>query len=270
MATPRVTVLLPSYKPSLEYVRQCFAGLDAQTFRDFDAIIVDESGAEIAAQIEAMPTRFPKRILRPPERLGLARSLNYGVAAIDSEFVARHDLDDICYPQRLAKQIAYLDAHPEVCAVSSWTMKIGADGRELGIRKFPLTAEDVYRAAGFWNPLCHSAITMRRSFFDLYGMYDPGQKMEDHDLWMRAAAKGGRLVNLGEPLVYYRIENDQGFSMRRDWAGGFKVRWTNFSWDNLPAASPDWRYARPRCRHQTSCSTRSTGCSIACVDGPGM
>jgi glycosyltransferase involved in cell wall biosynthesis len=229
---PRVTVLMPSFNPPLDYARQCFAGLDAQTFRDFDALIIDESGPEIAAQINAMPTSFPKRVLRPDTRLGLARSLNLGVSSITSEFIARHDLDDICYPERLAKQIAYLDAHPDICAVSSWTMKIGPNSEQMGARKFPETPEQIYAAAGFWNPICHSAITMRRSFFDFYGEYDPGQKMEDHDLWMRAMAKGGRIVNLPEPLVRYRIET--GFSMRRDWRGGFKVRWTNFTWDHLP------------------------------------
>src|SRR5882757_8531682 len=78
MTLPRVTVLLPSYNPSRDYALECFAGLETQTFGDFEVLIIDESDAETHAFLVEYKTKFAKRVLRPPRRLGLAGSLNYG------------------------------------------------------------------------------------------------------------------------------------------------------------------------------------------------
>ncbi len=231
---PRVTVLLPSYMPERDYALACLAGLEAQTYRDFEVLIIDESKPEVRAFLESCKTGFPLRILHPPTRLGLAKSLNYGIAHSTSEFIARHDIDDICEPERLEKQIAYLDAHPEVSAVGSATIKIGANGENLGARHFPVTPPEIRRYSGMRNPFCHSAITLRRSFFEQYGLYHEDMETEDYELWLRALKQGAKMTNLPEPLVQYRIETHNGKPRPRYWREVFGLRASYLAWDNLP------------------------------------
>jgi glycosyltransferase involved in cell wall biosynthesis len=230
---PRVSVLLPSYKPSQRYALECFAGLDAQTFRDFEVIVVDESDQATTDWLLAQQTSFPMRVIKPTERLGLARSLNLGIGECKGEFIARHDMDDICAPDRLAKQVGFLDSHPEVSAVGSWATTIGANGEVLGLRRYPTTAAAARRESGLWNPFSHPAITLRRSFFDTYGLYREDCQTEDYELWLRAMSAGAIMLNLGEPLISYRIESNDRVRPRY-WAETAKLRWRYRSWKNLP------------------------------------
>jgi len=230
---PRVTVLLPSYMPDCAYMLECLAGLDAQTFRDFEVLLVDESKPEMHEFLKSQLTSFPLRVLKPPQRLGVAGSLNYGIANSASEFIARHDIDDICDPERLAKQVAYLDANPQTSAVGSWTMKIGASSEKLGVRQFPSDPRDVRRQSAFWNPFCHSAMMLRRGFFETYGVYGKFEN-EDYELWLRALARGAVMVNLPEPLVLYRIETHVAKPRPRHWRELYKLRRSYLGWDHLP------------------------------------
>jgi glycosyltransferase involved in cell wall biosynthesis len=235
VAGPRVSVLIPSYKPSRQYARECLAGLEAQTFRDFEVIIIDESDEETTQFLREQPVSFPLRVIKPDRRLGLRGSLNFGIDECRGEFIARHDIDDICYPERLAEQIAFLDANPDVSAVGSWTMKIGAQSQPLGVRQFPVTPADVRKQSGFWNPMCHSALTLRRSFFETYGRYGfRNFETEDYELWFRALSRGAKMASLPKPLIQYRIEENQGFSRGRYYGEGFMLRWLYFSWDHIP------------------------------------
>src|SRR5260221_2449789 len=199
---PRVSVLLPSYMPSREYALECLAGVEAQTYRDFDVVIVDESDPATTEFLRPLRTGFPLRVIRPEQRLGLAKSLNLGVRSCNGEFIPRHDMDDICLPDRLAKQIAFLDAHPEVSAVGSWAVRIGSNGEKLGIRKYPAGLAAIRRQSGISNPFCHPAMTLRRSFFDTYGFYREDCDTEDYELWLRALKDGAVMLNLPEPLTY--------------------------------------------------------------------
>ena len=230
---PRVTVLIPSYMPEPDYVLACLAGLEAQTYRDFEVLIIDESKPEVRAFLSSCKTSFPLRIMNPQARLGLAKSLNYGIANCLSELIARHDIDDICEPERLEKQVTYLDAHKEVSAVGSATIKIGADGENLGVRHFPLTPPEIKRYSGMRNPFCHSAITLRRSFFEHYGLYSEDMEAEDYELWLRALKLGAKMINLPEALVQYRIETHNGKPRPRYWRETFSLRARYLSWDNL-------------------------------------
>lgn len=231
---PRISVLLPSYKPSRRYALECFAGLEAQTFRDFEVVIVDESDEETADFLRAQKTSFPVRVLRPATRLGLAKSLNYGLAHCEGEFIARHDIDDICEPTRFEAQVALLDAQPQVSAVGTAITKIGAHGEIIGVRRFPEETAAVRRASGFNNPFCHSAITLRRSFFDEHGVYREDLKTEDYELWFRALGRGAQMVNIPDALVRYRIESNDGHSLPRYWGEGFRLRLQYLALDNLP------------------------------------
>ncbi|MEI9889077.1 MAG: glycosyltransferase [Rhizomicrobium sp.] len=229
----RVSVLIPSYMPDRRYLTRCFESLDAQTYRDFEAVVVDESDEKTVEFIRSIKTSFPVQIIRPKERLGLSGSLNLGVRSSRSEFIARLDTDDVCMPERLGAQVAFLDANPEICLVGSWAMKIGRNDEELGLRKYPVSSDEIRRQSGLWNPMCHPSIMLRRDFFQTYGEYGAHQA-EDYELWLRALQRGARLANIDRVLLLYRIEAQNADSRPRYWRESLKLRVRYFQWNHLP------------------------------------
>jgi len=112
----------------------------------------------------------------------------------------------VSLPHRLAEQIAFLAANPEVGAVGSLAGLIDAEGRDLGKREFPLT-----RGLVLWDllvgrtPFCHSSVVFRRALLDVAGAYDPELRTgADRDLLVRFAIEAA-FVNLPRSLVRYRI-----------------------------------------------------------------
>src|SRR5262245_46712077 len=116
----RVTVLLPVHNAAA-FVREAIDSIRRQTWRDFELLILDDgsddgSGA-IADEIAAADARI--RVEHLPHQ-GLVATLNHGLDTIDTELIARADADDVNRPDRLARQVALLDARPDVGVCGSW------------------------------------------------------------------------------------------------------------------------------------------------------
>jgi glycosyltransferase involved in cell wall biosynthesis len=151
------------------------------------------------------------RALRNAQNLGTVATRNRGLSAIDPQaaYVAVMDADDVALPERLERQVAFLEAHPEHAAVGSQIVVIDEQGRPLGERRYPVDADEVVRVIGRYNPIAHPAATIRRSVLDAVGGYDPRYpRCQDYDLWLRIADRWP-LANLDEPLLRYRISSGQ-------------------------------------------------------------
>jgi hypothetical protein len=119
--------------------------------------------------------------------------------------LARLDADDVALPERLARQVAYLDAHPNVGLLGTAAREVDPSGRELRTVRPPTDDADLRRALIRENPFVHSSMVMRRTAIDLVKGYDPGFPVaQDYDLWMRMS-RVTRMANLAEPLVIRRI-----------------------------------------------------------------
>jgi hypothetical protein len=120
--------------------------------------------------------------------------------------VARQDADDVSEPDRLARQVAYLEIHPDVALVGSWYRKIDLHGRDLGLRCLPCDPLDIRWAMLFHCPLVHSAVVFRRAALAQRGWaYDARfAYAQDYALWSRIAAELP-LANVGAPLVRLRV-----------------------------------------------------------------
>jgi hypothetical protein len=119
--------------------------------------------------------------------------------------IARFDSDDICMPNRLAVQVAYLNDHPEVAVVGSRISIIDEAGRPVGRRLLPLNHEDIARALRRYNCFSHPPVVFRKAAVDGVGGYDPQAPIEDYDLWCRMLIAGHRFANMDEELVRYRF-----------------------------------------------------------------
>lgn len=229
-APPLVSVVVPSFNESTEIVRASLQSLRAQTFTDFECIVIDESTRpELAAACEAACAEDPRFIyIHPTERLGLSRSLNLGLERARSELVARFDSDDLCLPERLALQVAYLQAHPTVSVVGGSLEIIDEDGRTQAFRHYPQEPKAVARGMHLTTTVAHPTIMFRRALVAAHGSYNPEFRFsEDLDLWLRWLNAGVVFANIPQVVVRYRQKNT-----RRDirhWRFNLRARVQNFA-----------------------------------------
>lgn len=201
---PRVTVLIATYNDE-PFLGAAIDSVLAQTFASFELLIVIDAATDRSRDVVAR-YRDPRiRLLENETNLGLAASLNRGLAVIDSEYVARLDGNDFCFPERLARQVAYLDAHPEVAAIGSQAARIDVAGRGIGEVARPVTELGMRWHRIFGSPLVHSSVMFRKEIvWDVLRGYDESFRYgEDFDLWRRLA-KRHAIHNLAETLVACR------------------------------------------------------------------
>jgi len=206
MTPPPVTVLMAVHDEE-RFVGAAVRSILAQTFDAFEFVVVDDGSHDRSREVLGSFADPRLRVVDNPENLGLTRSLNRGLARARGAYVARFDANDVARPDRLARQVAFLDANPDVVAVGSRARQIrpnGAVARGNPIAA-PLTRDGIDWALMFYSPLVHPATAFRRSVVEDLGGYDERfTSAQDADLWSRLAAVG-RLANLPEALIDLRI-----------------------------------------------------------------
>jgi glycosyltransferase involved in cell wall biosynthesis len=237
-AAPRVSILVPVFNEPPRVLQASLASLRAQTWPDFECIVVDEStdparARECETQCAADP-RF--RYVHPPTRLGLPGSLNLALEQARGEYIARFDSDDLCMPERLARQVAFLDAHPQTSIVGGALEVIDDDDRTTALRAYPLEHASIERGMQTTNTIAHPTVMFRRAAAKAHGAYDPSYRYsEDLDLWLRWLNAGLLFANLPEVLVRYRQKSTSRQTLH--WKFNLRARVRNFS----------SRYALRRC-----------------------
>jgi glycosyltransferase involved in cell wall biosynthesis len=203
---PTVSVLMAVYNGQ-RYLRDAVNSVIAQTFKDFEFIIIDDGSTDRSPELLASYAKAEPRIrlITRPNK-GLTKSLNEGLHLARGEFIARMDADDISLPERFERQVMYLRDHPEVALVGSRVEFIDPDGFPINLKPgMTLTHEEIDSALlrKGW-PLVHPAVMMRRDAVLAVGGY--GEQYltnQDHDLFLRLAERY-RLANLSDVLLQYR------------------------------------------------------------------
>ena len=213
---PRVSVVMPAYNCA-PFLQQAIDSILNQTLSDLELIIVqemgssDDTGTILDGQDDARV-----RVVRNDVPLGLARSLNRGFALARGEYVARMDADDISLPERLEKQVAYLDENPSVAVVGAAVRHIDEESRIMGMRRYPVSPALVLWNMHFDNAMCHPATMLRRSVFETAGGYSTkARDWEDFELWSRLM-RYHDLSNLPDVLLEYRIHPESVSSRKRE------------------------------------------------------
>jgi glycosyltransferase involved in cell wall biosynthesis len=198
-------VLLPVHNGE-RFVRDAVASVLAQTYTDFELLVIDDGSIDATATVVASFNDARIRLVRNDENIGLTRSLNRGLALARGEVIARQDADDLSGPERLVTQVAYLDANPDVMLVGTWYRKIGDAGEPLGDRQMPVGDAALAWALLFYCPFVHSAVAFRRRVVvDEYKGYDAAfSYAQDYELWSRLA-RHHRVATIPRYLVSYRV-----------------------------------------------------------------
>lgn len=148
------------------------------------------------------------RLFHEPESRGPSSAMNRAMREADTPYVARLDSDDVDAIDRLSRQVAYLDAHPETVAVSARTVRIDETGVRTGEITLP-AGPDIRRHLLLANVVPHSTLTFRRAVaLDVGGYAEAMRQMEDYDFILRLALRGP-IAQLPERLVEYRVHAHQ-------------------------------------------------------------
>jgi len=200
---PCVTWLL-SVKNNLPFLRQTLQSIHCQTYRNHKLLVWDDCSTDgtLKELQRWVPELIPGKIFSG-RSLRLGASLAFLVEQADTELCARIDGDDINFPQRLQRQVAFMQAHPEVGALGSLTEHIDDHGNPRSTSwYYPLDDAGIRWRSRWQASLCHPTVMFRRSVVLAAGNYRDFQ-VEDLDLWMRMSLIT-EFHNLAEPLVQYR------------------------------------------------------------------
>ena len=203
---PAISVILPVYNAET-YVREAVESILAQTFTDFECIIIndgstDDSGA-ILRELAARDTRI---VLIERPNGGLVSALNDGIESARAEFIARMDADDMAMPERFALQHARMVQEPELAVLGSFIRVMDKAGNIIRLGEYSLTPKAVaHQLEKEGCPVAHPAVMMRRDAVLKAGGYRKAFcHAEDYDLWLRISDLGHAIANLPQPLLNYR------------------------------------------------------------------
>ena len=176
----------------------------AQSYTDFELAIVNDGSTDGTEQIIASRRDARIVVVDNAENLGLSRSLNIGFRRARGTFLARLDADDIAQPQRLARQVAQMDAQPATAMVGSWFLEIDDDGQRIADGRPPSDATSIRWRLLFGNPIPPSTVMLRRDALADGAAHDESLSYAmDYELWCRLA-RAGPVAVIEEVLVRYR------------------------------------------------------------------
>ncbi len=199
-AVPRITVLIGVYNSGAT-LQRAIDSILAQTVTDLELLLVDDGSRDASPDIIAAAVAADPRVraLTMAHNVGISRSLNEALAAALAPVVAVQDADDHSAPQRLERQLAVLDARPEVAVVGSRMDEVDEAGTALAPRT-SFRAGDVNDVLLHVNPIPNTSAAFRRDVVLGLGGYDVRYRYAmEYDLWLRIA-ESHRLVAIDEPL----------------------------------------------------------------------
>ena len=206
VSTPLISVILPVYNGE-KYLANSINSILAQTFGDFELILIDDGSTDSSPKILKEYERRDSRVrLILRENRGLVTSLNEAIDIARGKWVARMDADDIALPHRLERQLEWLTITGADIS-GSWVQRFGSsDKRRI---KLYQTDEAIKMEILFSSPFAHPSVMMRTNLVKHLRYDITFEKAEDYDLWERAAVAGWKMTNVQEVLLLYRVHPTQ-------------------------------------------------------------
>ena len=200
------------------YLAEAIESVLAQTFTDFEFLIHDDGSTDGSLTIIQKYAAIDPRItVSAHKNKGLAAVLNDLIAKAQADILARMDADDICLPDRFARQVAYLEQAPDCILLGAYETTIDGEGRLVTSLKLPTEHTDIDRKNLHGVvAIRHPTVFMRRDAVMSCGGYDPEMvPSEDLDLWLRMA-EFGQLANLPDIVLKYRVHDNSISGSKQD------------------------------------------------------
>ena len=204
---PQLSVILPAFNAAAT-VTEAVGSIVAQTVTDWELLAIDDGSTDATGAIlNAHAARDARIHVISQRHRGVCAAANVGLARARGSYLARMDADDVAHPERLARQLAFLEAHPAV-DFASCRVEFGGDaGAQAGFARHVawlngvLTPEDHARAQFAEFPLANPTLLGRAAAWRQVGNYTDGPFPEDYHWFLRAMEAGCRFAKVPETLL---------------------------------------------------------------------
>lgn len=213
---PKISIISGIYNCA-DTLSEAIESILSQTVTDWEWILCDDASADGTADVvRGYQDKYPQRfvLLQNGTNRGLNYTLNRCLKEAKGEYIARMDGDDLCAPDRFEKELAVLEAEPEIDIVST-SMTFFDETGEWGRIDHPVYPQKKDFAKE--SPFCHAPCMVRRRAYEAVNGYSEGKRLlrvEDYHLWYKMYLAGFRGKNIQEPLYWMR-DDRHAYSRRK-------------------------------------------------------
>ncbi|WP_157618449.1 glycosyltransferase family 2 protein [Spirosoma spitsbergense] len=220
---PLVSVIMPVYNGE-RFLGQAIESILDQSYKQLELIIINNGSTDNTATILETYAQKDRRItiLFHPEPLGHAGEAASNLASrhAKGQYIAKLDADDVAVPNRIEKQVTFLEANPTIFLVGSYLELIDSQGNKVGVRRYPLTSEAIYSEFYLRFPVANPAIMYRNGVVagDFYTLRHKSFTDDYYSLFVHLH-NGLLFANLPEPLTLYRVHDSNTVftNLRKKW-----------------------------------------------------
>lgn len=204
---PKLSVILTCYNSKKEYLDECIESILNQTFKDFELLVIDDCSTVLINKLVKKYIEKDNRVkyIKTSQNVGAAGARNLGLTKAFGEYIAIMDHDDIAVLNRFEKQIAFLDANPDV-GVLGGAFKRFPNEKEF----YPLQGNKEITLSMLLNQneFCQSSVMIRKSVLDQFNILYRKDEIpcEDYGFFLNLVGKT-KFANLSDILIYYRVHD---------------------------------------------------------------
>ena len=205
---------MPVYNAA-KYLNETINSVLNQTFDDFEFLIIDDGSTDNSVEILYSHNDPRIKILINEKNIGYVKTLNKLIDLSKGEYIARQDNDDLSLPDRIEKQVFFLNTNKDVgvCGTNAFTF-----GTKTKMTRLPITDDEIRAYMIINTPFIHPSIMYRKSIFDVLkiGKYNEDLcPAEDYAMWFEISKKT-KLANLPEPLLKYRWHDTNTSQLKKN------------------------------------------------------
>lgn len=206
-----ISVIMSTYKEDERLLRESIESILNQTYKDFEYIIIlDYPDNDVHKRVIEEYAIKDDRIhfYINEKNMGLTDSLNRGLSLCHGEYIARMDADDISLPDRLERQMEYLEKN-HYDLIGGITEMINENGTLLySIKSVPTDPKKINKALRYSQCIAHPTWLGRKEVFEKNAGYRHMPLCEDYDFTLRAVLNGFVISNLNEAVLKYRMTSN--------------------------------------------------------------
>ena len=204
MSTPLLTIVMPAYSAA-KYIRGTIQSICDQSFTQWKLIVINDASKDETAAIVQSFSDPRITLITNEQNLRVAKTMNKGIAMVDTPYFARIDSDDLCQPEHFQKHIDFFEQNPDIAICGSNVITIDENNNFNRNWYYETTPEMIKASAVFGCPFIQSSVMFRTEVIKALGGYrEEMELIEDYELWLRAIQQY-KCANLPELLIKYRI-----------------------------------------------------------------
>jgi len=210
---PEVSVIMSVYNGE-KYLGEAIESILTQGYKNFEFIIINDASTDKSPEIVNSYEDSRIKLIHNEKNLGLTASLIKGISLSQGRYIARMDCDDISLPERLKKQIEFMNENPHIGVCGTWTV---SEGEEKIVKKYLTNSEAIKCHLFFYNSLCHPSVMINKNLLLQNKLnYNPEYLCsQDYELWIRCA-RFFSISNIPEILLEHRLHSKQITETRRN------------------------------------------------------